>query len=128
MCSKALLAILTLGLFQRSLASFELTAQAAPPVQKSPSDKLEYKHLRLANKMKVLLIRDKDTPKSSIALNVAVGSMQSPKDLQGLAHLVSYMHFLGAFCLRTNPQETRAAPTRPSCSLWSGTTAADSTR
>jgi hypothetical protein len=45
--------------------------------------------------MNVIIIKDEKTEKSSIAMNVAVGSMQNPKEFEGLAHLLEHMVFLG---------------------------------
>jgi secreted Zn-dependent insulinase-like peptidase len=69
---------------------------------KSENDKLEYKYLTLENEMKVVLIRDESTETSSIAMNISVGSMQNPKETQGLAHLLEHMLFLGKFLLLCN--------------------------
>ena len=76
-------------------SKLEIKTIPTKTIIKSKNDKLEYKYVKLENKMNVVLIRDEKTEKSSIAMNVAVGSMQNPKELQGLAHLLEHMLFLG---------------------------------
>ncbi|CAG2179175.1 unnamed protein product, partial [Oppiella nova] len=58
-------------------------------------DKREYKGLVLRNGLKVLLISDVEADKSAAALDVAVGSMSDPREVQGLAHFLEHMLFLG---------------------------------
>jgi len=73
------------------------TALAAPidVNQKHPNDKKEYRTLRLANQIEVLLISDVSFNKSAAALDVGVGSHEDPKDKQGLAHFLEHVLFLG---------------------------------
>lgn len=85
----------SLYLFAGVVLTFKLAVKPDLEILKSPNDKLEYKYMKLKNELKVMLIRDKDTRKSSIAMNVAVGSMHNPKDLQGLAHILEHMLFMG---------------------------------
>ncbi|CAL8128505.1 unnamed protein product [Orchesella dallaii] len=66
-----------------------------PNIVKSPLDKREYRGLVLPNDMKVLLISDPLTDKSAASLSVAVGSMNDPKALPGLAHFLEHMLFMG---------------------------------
>jgi insulysin len=42
-----------------------------------------------------MLIQDTKTEKSSAVMNVAVGSMQNPKEVPGLAHFLEHMLFMG---------------------------------
>ncbi len=64
-------------------------------VIKSLGDKRDYKGLILNNGLKVLLISDPETDKSAAALDVNIGSMSDPRDLQGLAHFLEHMLFMG---------------------------------
>lgn len=62
---------------------------------KSKNDLLEYKYIELENKLKCILMRDVDTQKSSAAMNVCVGSLEDPREAQGMAHLLEHMLFMG---------------------------------
>lgn len=64
-------------------------------VIKSPSDKRNYRYLKLDNQLSVLLISDPATEKSAAALNLNVGANQNPIDRAGLAHFLEHMLFLG---------------------------------
>ena len=55
---------------------------------KSANDKRKYRHLTLSNQLKVILIEDEETEKSSACIDVGVGSMSNPKDIHGLAHFL----------------------------------------
>ncbi|CAG2168148.1 unnamed protein product [Oppiella nova] len=63
---------------------------------KSPEDKREYKGLVLRNGLKVILISDVEADKSAASLSLNVGSMSDPWEVQGLAHLLERMLFLGS--------------------------------
>ncbi|KAH8549377.1 Metalloenzyme, LuxS/M16 peptidase-like protein [Umbelopsis sp. PMI_123] len=66
------------------------------PLQKSDNDDRDYRLIRIANNnLQVLLIRDKDTDKASAALDVHVGHLSDPHDLQGLAHFCEHLLFMG---------------------------------
>jgi insulysin len=89
------------------------------PLLKSDNDDRDYRLIRLSNKLEVLLIHDKDTDKSSAALDVHVGHLSDPvskkkkeararqmeealtmmiqikNDLQGLAHFCEHLLFMG---------------------------------
>ena len=60
---------------------------------KSELDTREYRVIMLRNRLRVLLISDKDTEKSAAAMDVAVGSFSNPVDYQGLAHFCEHMLF-----------------------------------
>jgi insulysin len=62
---------------------------------KSKSDNRVYRGLELTNGMKVMLISDPTTDKSSASLDVHIGSMSDPDNLPGLAHFLEHMLFLG---------------------------------
>ncbi|ODN05282.1 Insulin-degrading enzyme [Orchesella cincta] len=64
-------------------------------IVKSPLDKREYRGVVLPNDMKVFLVSDPQTDKSAASLSVAVGSMNDPVELPGLAHFLEHMLFLG---------------------------------
>ncbi|KAK2166410.1 hypothetical protein LSH36_39g02054 [Paralvinella palmiformis] len=64
-------------------------------IQKSEEDKRFYRGIELTNGMKVLLISDPTTDKSSAAMDVNIGSMSDPWQFQGLAHFCEHMLFLG---------------------------------
>lgn len=54
-----------------------------------------YKHITLENKIKVVLVSNKEIKKSSCALSVNVGSFNDPPEFQGLAHFLEHMLFMG---------------------------------
>lgn len=64
-------------------------------VIKSPSDKREYRHLELDNKMQVMLVSDAEADKSAASLDVRVGCSLDPKPLYGTAHFLEHMLFMG---------------------------------
>lgn len=68
-----------------------------PDIQpvKSPADSRDYRYLKLANGMPVLLISDPASPKAAAALDVHVGSADNPPGRGGLAHFLEHMLFLG---------------------------------
>ncbi len=80
-----------------AVAYFSLkNSQYDPSVVIQPdTDKKSYQYLELPNKLRVLLISDPETDKAAAALDVHVGSLQDPKDRQGLAHFLEHMLFLG---------------------------------
>ncbi|KAK0556291.1 metalloprotease [Tilletia horrida] len=67
------------------------TKQIETPLQ----DKRQYKLIQLPNALQVLLIHDPDTEKGSAAMDIKVGHLSDPKELQGLAHYLEHMLFLG---------------------------------
>ncbi len=64
-------------------------------IQKSPSDKREYRAITLANGLRVMLVSDASADRAAAALDVHVGSGNDPQDRQGLAHYLEHMLFLG---------------------------------
>lgn len=64
-------------------------------IGKSQQDNRDYRGLQLDNGLKVLLVSDATTDKSSAALTVDVGHMCDPDELPGLAHFCEHMLFLG---------------------------------
>ena len=75
-------------------------------IRKSPSDKRNYRYVKLANKMKCLLVQDTETQKASAALYVGSGSLNDPVGYDGLAHFCEHMLFLGT---RKFPEENNYA-------------------
>ncbi|KAI8370689.1 Metalloenzyme, LuxS/M16 peptidase-like protein [Radiomyces spectabilis] len=65
------------------------------PLEKPATDEREYRLLRLANQLEVLLISDPDTDRASAALDVHVGNLSDPDQLQGLAHFCEHLLFMG---------------------------------
>ncbi|MDX1452080.1 MAG: insulinase family protein [Oleiphilaceae bacterium] len=55
----------------------------------------ESRFFKLENGLKVLLLSDTETNYTSVALDVAVGYRDDPKDLAGMAHFIEHMLFLG---------------------------------
>ena len=62
---------------------------------KSKSDKRQYKHLTLPNKLQALLVHDPEGDKSAASLDVRVGCSLDPKPLYGTAHFLEHMLFMG---------------------------------
>ena len=64
-------------------------------IERSASDLRDYRYLRLANGLQVMLVSDTDSEKAAASLDVNVGSAHNPPDRQGLAHFLEHMLFLG---------------------------------
>ncbi|XP_056631781.1 insulin-degrading enzyme isoform X2 [Diorhabda carinulata] len=64
-------------------------------ITKSDEDQRLYRGLELSNHMKILLVSDPKTDKSSAAMDVNVGFLSDPKEVYGLAHFCEHMLFLG---------------------------------
>ena len=63
-------------------------------ITKPKIDTLDYGFKELSNGLKVFLISDPETTKSSAALAVGVGSLANKKDEQGLAHFCEHLLFM----------------------------------
>lgn len=61
----------------------------------SPYDERDYRILELENGLTALLVSDPEADKAAASMNVRVGSAQDPEDIQGLAHFLEHMLFLG---------------------------------
>ncbi len=61
----------------------------------SPNDNREYKTLKLANEIEVILVSDPSAEKSAASLSVGVGLLHDPMSQQGMAHYLEHMLFLG---------------------------------
>ena len=81
------------------LSAYEMEPQIAKWLSrlpdKHPLDKSEYRKLTLDNGIKVLLLSDPKLNKSSASMAVEVGSLSDPRDIQGMAHFLEHMLFLG---------------------------------
>ena len=62
---------------------------------KSKCDKRMYKHIKLSNKLRCILISDQEADKSAASLDVKVGCSLDPKPLYGTAHFLEHMLFMG---------------------------------
>lgn len=73
----------------------------AEELEKPLLDERKYRVVQLPNKLEVLLIHDPDTDRSAAAMDVNVGSLADPSDMQGLAHAVEHTLFMGTEKVRT---------------------------
>ena len=78
-----------------SLCLFSLTVSAFD-FKKRPNDLRQFDYVELNNGLKVLVISDDTATKSAASLDVFVGSGEDPEDLNGLAHFLEHMLFLGS--------------------------------
>jgi insulysin len=62
---------------------------------KSAEDDRQYRYVTLENGMRVCLVSDPKTVAAAASVAVNVGSVHNPKELQGLAHFLEHMLFLG---------------------------------
>lgn len=87
--------LLLAGLALAGAAFAAPTAADLPPRVVAPTDKAEFRHLVLANGLRVLLVSDPNFNKSGAALVVGTGQLDDPFDMVGLAHFTEHMLFLG---------------------------------
>ncbi|KZT61593.1 hypothetical protein CALCODRAFT_491143 [Calocera cornea HHB12733] len=59
------------------------------------NDKNEYRLLKLANGLQVLLIRDPETDRAGAAMDIGVGHLDDPWDVPGCAHFCEHLSFMG---------------------------------
>lgn len=64
------------------------------PIQ-SITDHRHYRVIRLSNELTALLISDPETDKASACMDVKVGHLWNPPKIDGLAHFLEHMLFLG---------------------------------
>lgn len=62
----------------------------------SINDKLTYFHRVLENKLQIIFVQDPNSNISSAHMQVAVGSVSNPKNIDGLAHFLEHMLFMGS--------------------------------
>lgn len=65
------------------------------PIITSASDTRSYRIIRLKNNLQAILIHDPKTDKAAAAMDVNVGHLSDPKNLQGLAHFCEHLLFMG---------------------------------
>ena len=65
-------------------------------IRKSDHDPRSYQAITLNNGMTVLLVSDKDAPKSLAALTLPIGSLDDPNQQLGLAHYTEHMVLMGS--------------------------------
>lgn len=87
-------AMAPLALAANDGAVADAVADTVTPIT-SPFDSRDYRVLTLENGLDVLLVSDPEADKAAASMNVRVGSAQDPDDLQGLAHFLEHMLFLG---------------------------------
>jgi insulysin len=61
---------------------------------KSPSDRREFRHVKLPNGLEALLVSDPLTQKAAASLSVSIGSYQD--NVAGIAHFLEHMLFMGS--------------------------------
>ncbi|KAI8458009.1 Metalloenzyme, LuxS/M16 peptidase-like protein [Phakopsora pachyrhizi] len=64
-------------------------------VVRSDNDTRSYRIIRLENELEVILIHDPKTDKAAASMDVNVGHLSDPEDLQGLAHFCEHLLFMG---------------------------------
>jgi insulysin len=71
------------------------TERLAEHLEKPLLDTRTYRVIRLPNQLQALLIHDPETDKAAAAMDVNVGSMADPEEMQGMAHAVEHLLFMG---------------------------------
>lgn len=66
-----------------------------PPRLVAPTDQAQFRRFVLDNGLRVLLVSDPRFNRSAAALAVGTGAIDDPPQLQGLAHFLEHMLFLG---------------------------------
>lgn len=64
-------------------------------VIKSPNDNNEYYTSTLPNGIKYFIISDSEADKSAASINIAIGYLHNPVEIEGLAHFLEHTLFLG---------------------------------
>jgi insulysin len=67
----------------------------ASELEKPELDDRSYRVIKLSNDLEALVVHDPDTDKASAAMDVHVGSFSDDEDLQGQAHAVEHLLFMG---------------------------------
>src|SRR2546425_955815 len=62
----------------------------------SVNDKLNYRMITLKNKLQIFFVQNKDSNISSASLYVSVGNIDNPPDIDGMAHYLEHMLFMGS--------------------------------
>ncbi|KAH9440810.1 hypothetical protein Pst134EA_032633 [Puccinia striiformis f. sp. tritici] len=71
-----------------------------------------YRIIRLKNDLQVILIHDPKTDKAAAAMDVNVGHLSDPENLQGLAHFCEHLLFLGFSQFFISPTFTESCTDR----------------
>ena len=61
----------------------------------SAYDNRQFKHIELANGLRILLVQDPNCVKSACSITFNVGHFNDDKDCLGISHLLEHMLFLG---------------------------------
>ncbi len=93
--SPGLLPAVLLSLFFLTACAGSAPALRSDHIEKAEGDPRSYRHLRLANGLKALLVSDPGTERAAVAMDVAAGSREEPSEYPGLAHLLEHALFLG---------------------------------
>jgi hypothetical protein len=64
-------------------------------IRRPDTDTRAYKHVTLSNGMQAVLVSDPEAHSAAAALCVAVGQLDDPECVQGMAHFCEHMLFLG---------------------------------
>ncbi|ORM66460.1 pitrilysin [Pantoea rodasii] len=88
-----LLSMLALNAFANSDRGWQPINET---IRKSDHDPRSYQAITLSNGMTVLLVSDKDAPKSLAALTLPIGSLDDPNQQLGLAHYTEHMVSMGS--------------------------------
>jgi hypothetical protein len=64
-------------------------------IRKPDTDARDYAHVKLANGLQAVLVSDPEAHSAAAALCVSVGQLDDPESVQGLAHFLEHMLFLG---------------------------------
>lgn len=70
-------------------------------IRKSEKDPRQYQAIKLDNGMTVLLVSDPQATKSLSALTLPIGSLDNPRNQQGLAHYLEHMLLMGQNAIRS---------------------------
>ncbi len=65
-------------------------------IYKAVNNKLNYHHIELNNKLQIFFIHNKNTNISSATMCVNVGSIDNPPNIDGMAHYLEHMLFMGS--------------------------------
>ncbi|KAL4740538.1 Metalloenzyme, LuxS/M16 peptidase-like protein [Aspergillus similis] len=79
----------------RSKMTMRSAERLTEGLEKPSLDDRSYRVIQLPNKLEALLVHDPETDKAAAAMDVHVGSFSDPEDLQGLAHGLEHMLFMG---------------------------------
>jgi insulysin len=64
-------------------------------LETSTLDDRAYRLIRLQNGLEAMIVHDPETDKASAAMDIRVGHLSDPEELQGLAHFCEHLLFMG---------------------------------